>query len=74
MPNGNPLTDDDKLRIIDMIEAGEKPEVVAKKMGLGRSTIYRVRSEFHGTDVRSMETVIAGDMTNGLLICTGPNP
>lgn len=73
MPNGNPLTDDDKLRIIDMIEAGEKPEVVAKKMGLGRSTIYRVRSEFQGKDVRSMETVIAGDKTNGLLVCTGPN-
>ena len=73
MGRGFPLTDEEKLRIVELLEKGEERETIAKKVGVSKASVYRVRSEFYGKDIRSMDTVIAGDKTNGTLTCTGPN-
>lgn len=72
MPKGFPLTDDDKLRICELLEKGDSPNEVAKAMQLSEKTIYRIRKEFYGKDIRSMDTIIAGDKFNGQLKATGP--
>lgn len=73
MAKGIPLTDDDKLRICEMLEENLRPSEIAKKLGLSHQSIYRVRNEMYGKDVRSMDTVIAGDKHNGTLKATGPS-
>lgn len=72
MAKGVPLTDDDKLRICEMLEKNLRPGEIAKKTGLSHQSIYRVRNEMYGKDTRSMDTVIAGDKRNGTLKATGP--
>ena len=72
MAKGTPLTDDDKLRICEMLEENLRPSEIAKKLGLSHQSIYRVRNEMYGKDVRSMDTVIAGDKHNGTLKAVGP--
>lgn len=73
MAKGVPLTDDDKLRICEMLEKNLRPSEIAKKTGLSHQSIYRVRNEMYGKDIRSMDTVIAGDKRNGTLKATGPS-
>lgn len=73
MAKGVPLTDDDKLRICEMLEKNLSPSEIAKKTGLSHQSIYRVRNEMYGKDIRSMDTVIAGDKRNGTLKATGPS-
>lgn len=73
MARGFALTDDEKLRIVELLEMGENRKAIAKRVGVSETSVYRVRSEFYGKDIRSMDTVIAGDKTNGTLTCTGPN-
>lgn len=73
MAKGVPLTDDDKLRICEMLEQDVKPHDIAKQLQLSHQSIYRVRNEMYGKDIRSMDTVIAGDKKNGTLKATGPS-
>lgn len=56
MAKGVPLTDDDKLRICEMLEKNLRPSEIAKKTGLSHQSIYRVRNEMYGKDIRSMDT------------------
>jgi len=73
MAKGVPLTDDDKLRICEMLEKNLRPGEIAKKTGLSYHSVYRVRNEMYGKDIRSMDTIIAGDKKNGTLKATGPS-
>ena len=73
MAKGVPLTDDDKLRICEMLEENLRPGEIAKKTGLSYHSVYRVRNEMYGKDIRSMDTIIAGDKKNGTLKATGPS-
>lgn len=73
MARGVPLTDDDKLRICELLEQHVHPNDIAKQLQLSHQSVYRVRKEMYGKDVRSMDTTIAGDKRNGTLKATGPS-
>lgn len=72
MARGVPLTDDDKLRICELLEEHVHPNEIAKQLQLSHQSVYRVRKEMYGKDVRSMDTTIAGDKYNGTLKAVGP--
>jgi len=67
------MTDDEKIRIIELIDEGLSQRQVAKKIGCSQATVSKVYRDFYGKDVRSMDVVIAGDKKNGTLTCTGPD-
>lgn len=71
MPIGYPLTDDEKLRICELLEAGKHQREVAKIIGVSQSTVHRVKTEMYGKDVRSMDCVIAGNKKYGTLTAVG---
>lgn len=73
MARGVPLTDDDKLRICELLEQHVHPNEIAKQLQLSHQSVYRVRKEMYGKDVRSMDVVIAGDKYNGTLKAVGPS-
>lgn len=73
MARGVPLTDDDKLRICELLEQNVHPHEIAKQLQLSHQSVYRVRKEMYGKDVRSMDVVIAGDKYNGTLKAVGPS-
>lgn len=72
MPRGYPITDDDKLRVIEMLDEGLSRKEVIKKSGLSHTSVDRIKKEFYGKDIRSMDVTIAGDKKHGTLRCTGP--
>lgn len=73
MPKGYPISDDEKLHILELLEAGHTPKEVAAKTDCSVKTIYRIRADFYGKDVRSMDCVVAGDKKYGTLTATGAN-
>lgn len=73
MAKGHPLTDDDKLRICELIDQGIRNAEIARKVGLSEQSVFRVRKEFYGKDIRSMDVVIAGNKKYGTLTATGPD-
>ena len=73
MAKGHPLTDDDKLRICELIDQGMRNADIARKVGLSEQSISRVRKEFYGKDIRSMDVVIAGNKKYGTLTAVGPD-
>lgn len=73
MAKGHPLTDDDKLRICELIDQGMINANVARKVGLSEASVSRVRKEFYGKDIRSMDVVIAGNKKYGTLTAVGPD-
>lgn len=73
MANGLPVTDDEKIRIIELIDSGMSIKKAAKEVGIGYATAWRIKDEFYGKDVRSMDAIIAGDKKNGTLKATGPS-
>lgn len=72
MPKGTPLTDDDKLRICELLEEGHSSREISRQTGLSQASVIRVKQEMYGKDVRSMDCVIAGDKKHGTLKATGP--
>lgn len=72
MAKGHPLTDDDKLRICEFIDQGMINAEIARKVGLSEQSVSRVRKEFYGKDIRSMD-VIAGNKKYGTLTAVGPD-
>ena len=73
MAQGIPVTDDDKLRLIELIESGSTIKAAAKVVGICYDTAWRIKKDFYGKDVRSMDAIIAGDKKNGTLKATGPS-
>lgn len=73
MAKGHPLTDDDKLRICELIDQGMRNADIARKVGLSEQSVSRVRNEFYGKDIRSMDVVIAGNKKYGTLTAVGPD-
>lgn len=73
MAKGHPLTDDDKLRICELIDQGMINAEIARKVGLSEQSVSRVRSEFYGKDIRSMDATIAGNKKYGTLTAVGPD-
>lgn len=73
MAKGHPLTDDDKLRICELIDLGMRNADIARKIGLSEQSVGRVRNEFYGKDIRSMDVVIAGNKKYGTLTAVGPD-
>lgn len=73
MAKGHPLTDDDKLRICELIDQGMRNAEIARKVGLSEQSVSRVRSEFYGKDIRSMDVTIAGNKKYGTLTAVGPD-
>lgn len=72
MPKGTPLADDDKLRICELLEEGYSSREISKRTGLSQASVFRVKQEMYGKDVRSMDCIIAGDKKHGTLKATGP--
>lgn len=72
MPKGTPLTDDEKLRVCELLEEGYSSREVAKQIGLSQASVIRIKHEMYGKDVRSMDCIIAGDKKHGTLKATGP--
>lgn len=70
---GIPITDDEKLRVCELLEEGYSQAAVARKLGIGQSTVNGIKQEMYGKDIRSMETVIAGNKKYGTLTAVGPN-
>lgn len=73
MAKGHPLTDDDKLRICELIDQGMRNAEIARKVGLSEQSVSRVRKEFYGKDIRSMDVTIAGNKKYGTLTAVGPD-
>jgi hypothetical protein len=73
MPTGIPTSDELKLDIMELIEKGMPERQIAKDLNTSQSTVHRVKKEFYGKDIRSMDKVIAGDKHNGTLTAVGPN-
>lgn len=73
MARGYMTTDDVKLRLIELIDSGASISKAAKEVGIGYATAWRIKDEFYGKDVRSMDAIIAGDKKNGTLKATGPS-
>lgn len=73
MPTGIPTSDELKLDILELIEKGVPQKQIAKDLHASISTVCRVKKEFYGKDIRSMDKVIAGDKHNGTLTAVGPN-
>lgn len=73
MAQGIPVTDDEKLRLIELIDSGTTIKAAAKAVGICYDTAWRIKKEFYGKDTRSMDAVIAGDKKNGTLKATGPS-
>ena len=72
MPKGTPLTDDEKLRICELLEEGYSQHEISKMTGVSQTSVFRVKQEMYGKDVRSMDCIIAGDKKHGTLRATGP--
>lgn len=73
MPRGYRVTDDEKLRLIELIDSGMSINKAAKEVGIGYATAWKIKNEFYGKDIRSMDAIIAGDKKNGTLKTTGPS-
>lgn len=73
MPKGCPITDDEKIRILEMAEEGCSSSEIGKKLGIHPNTVSRIKKDFYGKDVRSMDVTIAGDKKHGTLRAVGPN-
>ncbi len=73
MPTGYPITDDDKLRVIEMFDNGLSRREVIKKSDLSPASVDRIKKEFYGKDIRSMDVTIAGDKKHGTLRSVGPS-
>ena len=73
MPKGCPITDDEKIRILEMAEEGCSNAEIGKKLGIHPHTVARIKKDFYGKDVRSMDVTIAGDKKHGTLRAVGPN-
>lgn len=73
MPTGYPITDDDKLRVIEMFDNGLSRREVIKKSNLSPASVDRIKKEFYGKDIRSMDVTIAGDKKHGTLRSVGPS-
>lgn len=73
MARGYPTTDDVKIRLLELIDSGASINKAAKEVGIGYATAWKIKDEFYGKDVRSMDTIIAGDKKNGTLKATGPS-
>lgn len=73
MPTGIPTSDELKLDILELIEKGVPQKQISKDLHTSLSTISRVKKEFYGKDIRSMDRVIAGNKKTGTLTAVGPN-
>ena len=73
MPTGIPTSDELKLDIMELIEKGMPERQIAKDLNTSQSTVHRVKKEFYGKDIRSMDKVIAGNKKDGTLTAVGPN-
>lgn len=73
MARGYTTTDDVKLRLLELIDSGASINKAAKEVGIGYATAWRIKDEFYGKDIRSMDAIIAGDKKNGTLKATGPS-
>ena len=73
MARGYPTTDDVKIRLLELIDSGASINKAAKEVGIGYATAWKIKDEFYGKDVRSMDAIIAGDKKNGTLKATGPS-
>lgn len=73
MSRGHRVTDDEKLRLIELIDSGMSINKAAKEVEIGYATAWNIKNEFYGKDIRSMDAIIAGDKKNGTLKATGPS-
>ncbi len=73
MPKGVPISDDLKLDICELIEKGLPRTQIARDLHICPATVSRVKKELYGKDIRSMDTVVAGNKKYGTLTATGPN-
>jgi len=67
MPRKSQFTDEQIIRAIREVDAGEKASVVCRKLGVTEKTFYRWRSKFGGMEVGDAKRLRALEEENAKL-------
>ncbi len=67
MPRKSQFTDEQIIRAIREVDAGEKTATVCRKLGVTEKTFYRWRSKFGGMDVSEAKRLRALEEENAKL-------
>jgi putative transposase len=67
MPRKSQFTDEQIIRAVREVEAGEKASAVCRKLGITEQTLYRWRNKFGGMEVSDAKKLRALEEENSKL-------